>query len=364
MSWRERDYAGDEDGWRKLGRPGGDWRGLRPTFDNPGTWSLPLGKFAGIAVRVHIVFLILIVVWLLQASLDVGSATLLPMGLFVGSLVLMVFLHELGHCLACRWVGGQANEILMWPLGGLAFTQPPNHWRAHLVTVIGGPFVNLLFLMVLVPLLWLSPPHIFWGVALPNPLIPPDLLHRDVAKSWLMQTLHALNYVNLVLLLFNLLPMFPLDGGRILQTMLWPAMGYSRSMRLSVRVGYLGAIALGILGLVVQSVSLICIAAFGAFTCYVTHKQLEWTDSALGLESDEYAVSVYAGSADPEAANPSKLSRAQRRAARQAEQERVEAVEVDRILQKIADRGMDSLTRVERNLLKRVTDRKRREERR
>ena len=153
MSWEERDYAADDDPWRKFGRPGGDWQGLRPTFDNPMTWALPIGRFAGITVRLHFVFLLLIAIWLVQTVLEATPATLVPNLMLIGALILMVLLHEFGHCIACRWVGGQANEILMWPLGGLAYTQPPNTWQANLVTTIGGPLVNVIFLAGFVPTL-------------------------------------------------------------------------------------------------------------------------------------------------------------------------------------------------------------------
>ena len=60
MSWSDRRY--DDDPSDRIGRPGGDWQGVRPTFDNPMTWSVPLMRFAGIAVRVHLIFIIIIVV--------------------------------------------------------------------------------------------------------------------------------------------------------------------------------------------------------------------------------------------------------------------------------------------------------------
>jgi Zn-dependent protease len=126
MTWDERPEEQD-DPWRKLGRPGGDWQGLRPSFDNPVTWSIPVGRVAGIDVRLHAIFLLFIAVEFVRESLEATTTTFIPLCMVLGGLVLIVFLHELGHCLACRWVGGQAMEILMWPLGGLAFTLPPHH---------------------------------------------------------------------------------------------------------------------------------------------------------------------------------------------------------------------------------------------
>ncbi len=75
-----------------------------------------------------------------------------PMGVGIGMAVVfgIVLLHEFGHCFACRAVGGQANHIVLWPLGGLAFCAPPMERFAHLVTTAGGPLVNV----ILIPILW------------------------------------------------------------------------------------------------------------------------------------------------------------------------------------------------------------------
>jgi Zn-dependent protease len=359
MTWDERPEEQD-DPWRKLGRPGGDWQGLRPSFDNPVTWSIPVGRVAGIDVRLHAIFLLFIAVELVRESLEATTTTFIPLCVVLGGLVLIVFLHELGHCLACRWVGGQAMEILMWPLGGLAFTLPPHHWRAHLITVLGGPMVNVVFLLVTAPLLWMAT-GVLWGVAIPTPLDLSGLYEADVAKSWLLQALFALNWVNLVLLLFNLLPMFPMDGGRILQAVLWRWIGYSRSMRIAVRVGYIGAILLGVAGLVMRDGWLIGIAIFGGITCYITHRQLQWTDEMMGFEGDEYALSLQYGRPEESGDEPRSPTRAEKTAERRAQQLREEAAEVDRVLAKIRDHGLTSLSRAEQGRLKRATERTRNE---
>ena len=361
MSWEERDYAADDDPWRKFGRPGGDWQGLRPTFDNPMTWALPIGRFAGITVRFHFVFLLLIAIWLVQTVLEATPATLVPNLMLIGALILMVLLHEFGHCIACRWVGGQANEILMWPLGGLAYTQPSNTWQANLVTTIGGPLVNVIFLAVIVPTLWLVTGEL-WGVAVPSPFDISAIGRPPVGNSVLNQALFALTYVNLVLVLFNAVPMFPLDGGRILQELLWSRLGYSRSMRIAVRVGYFGAIAMGLVGFILPSYTLVGVAFFGGITCYITYKQVQWTDDMMGFGSDDYALTLHHGQPGFGAGASQPSARAQRKAERKAEQEQAEAAEVDRVLQKIAKHGLDSLSRTERKVLQRATDRKRQEE--
>ncbi|MHC4218820.1 MAG: site-2 protease family protein [Planctomycetota bacterium] len=343
MSWQDSDEWADDDPMRRLGRPGGDWRGLRPSLDNPMTWSVLIGRVLAIDVRVHLLFLVFIVIELLRPVFGATGLGFGPSVLMLGCLFGVVFVHEIGHCLACRGTGGQADEILMWPLGGLAYCRPRNLWRAHLVTAAGGPAVNVLLLSVLTPALGILTGR-WWGVALANPLrlfVP-----LEVSGSWILMTLFFLNAVSLILLLFNLLPIFPLDGGRIAQALLWPKLGYARSMRMAVRAGYVGAIALGIAGFVLPSVMLVCIAVFGGITCWITHKQLQFTQDMMGFETEQ------------EPSHPGPSPREIRRAERRARREQDEQQRVDAILQKIRDSGIDSLTAAEKRQLRRETRRK------
>lgn len=353
MTWRDHYGSGEDNPYGRMGRPGGDWHGLRPSFDNPATWAITFGRVAGVELRVHLVFLLFIVIELARAGVQSSGAGMLIVGAMLTVLFGIVLLHEFGHVIACRASGGNANEILMWPLGGLAFVQPPHNWRAHMMTVLGGPLVNVLICIVTgIPLgiatgRWL-------GAALPNPL---DLFGPAAyITGWPLLGLYLINAMSFVLLLFNLLPLFPLDGGRIVQAALWPRFGYVRSMRIAVRTGYIGAILLAIFGFVFNHLMLVLIAVFGALTCYITHRQLQFTEEMLGYESDEYALGLSSSTGDDESAHP---SRAERRAERAREREERESRELDRILQKIADSGMASLSRSEKKLLDRVSARKR-----
>jgi Zn-dependent protease len=359
VSWQGRDYS--DDPWRRSGRPGGDWRGIRPTLDNPVSWSLPLGRWFGIAVRVHLIFLLFIVIELLGAA--VTETTLIGFwltGLTLTCLFGIVLLHEFGHCLACRRTGGQADEILMWPLGGLAFCRPPQRWMAHLVTAIGGPMVNVVICAVLVPTLGLLTGK-WWQVAIPNPFNPVGLFSPQIDGWWLM-ALFLANWLSLIILLFNLLPIFPLDGGRIVQALLWPRLGYARSMRVAVWTGYFGALALLIAGFVMQNVMVVMIAVFGGIICYVTNRQLAYTEAFLGFESEsvDYSASLAAEGRTDER-EPAKPSRRERRAEQRMQREQAESQRVDRILEKIATSGLESLSTSEKRLLKRATQRQQQE---
>lgn len=359
MSWQERNDADDDH--RKLGRPGGDWRGIRPSFDNPATWALTMFRLGGITVRIHLFFIIFIIIMLLRSVSSPGKDMTPPefsiMAAAMGVLFLIVLAHEFGHCLACRWTGGDADEILMWPLGGLAYCRPANRWTSHMATVVGGPLVNVIICIAAGGSLGLLT-GVWLGFAIPNPLDPfAELGGVYAARSTAHKMLYLVNSTSFILLLFNLLPIFPLDGGRIVQVALWPRLGWSRSMMIAVRTGFIGAILLFIFGMVVGDFMIAAIALFGGFTCYLTHKQVQWTDAAL-MESDDYAMSLTPSDEETGASEAANGWR-ERRAQRMAEREQDEAREVDLILQKIATSGIDSLSRRERALLKRVTERKR-----
>ncbi len=146
----------------------------------------------------------------------------------------IVLLHEFGHALACRQVGGQANRIMLWPLGGVAYVQPPPRPGALLWSIAAGPLVNV----ILIPVTFIALLIATGGARLPNEL--PDFVHF----------LLSIALINLVLLVFNLMPIYPLDGGQILQAMLWFVIGRARSLMVSGIIGIAGAAGLIVLALV------------------------------------------------------------------------------------------------------------------
>src|SRR5216683_8181095 len=125
----------------------------------------------------------------------------------------IVLLHEFGHALACRQVGGVANRIVLWPLGGIAYVNPPPRPGAFLWSIAAGPLVNVVLVPLTLGLFMLCG---IAGVAADLP----DL--HDF--------LWAVVVINLGLLLFNLLPIYPLDGGQIVQALLWFIVGRARSL--------------------------------------------------------------------------------------------------------------------------------------
>src|SRR5712691_4325375 len=120
------------------------------------------------------------------------------------ALFLIVTLHEFGHSLACRQVGGQANQIVLWPLGGVAYVNPPQRPGATLWSIAAGPLVNVVLAPILIGL-WVLASFSRWDTSAPDGYA----FIRDVCS------------INIGLLMFNLLPIYPLDGGQILQSLLW-----------------------------------------------------------------------------------------------------------------------------------------------
>jgi uncharacterized protein (TIGR03067 family) len=158
----------------------------------------------------------------------------------------IVLLHEFGHVLACRSVGGTANRIVLWPFGGIAFVDPPPRPAAILWSIAAGPLVNVLLLV---------PTIGFWAVcrAAGWQDTAPDAYRFAAGIAW----------INGYLLLFNMLPVYPLDGGRILQALLWFVMGRARSLLVAAVVGLLTGLGLLVFAIVERSLLWGVMAGFG-----------------------------------------------------------------------------------------------------
>ena len=183
--------------------------------------SFHLFRVAGINVYLHWSWFI---VAMLEISLRRGTyGSLAWNALEYLALFVIVLLHECGHSLACRSVGGKADEIVLWPLGGVAYVAPPQRPGATLWSIAAGPLVNVVLFFLLGGLLVLSGSTGWLDVA-------PDVI-RFLRAVW---------YTNLVLLIFNLLPIYPLDGGQIVRSLLWFVIGRARSLMVASIIGFLG----------------------------------------------------------------------------------------------------------------------------
>ena len=200
------------------------------------SWSLRLGRIAGIPIFVHWTFLALLA-WLVYGHWKAGhdaATTLAGVG-FVLAIFGCVVLHELGHALAARRYGVPTADITLLPIGGVARLQRiPEHPLEELVVAIAGPLVNVVIVGVLFAL----------GVRWPGTLVG-DQGHPVAAVGFFPSLL----YVNTFLVLFNLLPAFPMDGGRVLRALLAMKLDYARATRIAASVGQLMAIGFVFFGL-------------------------------------------------------------------------------------------------------------------
>jgi Zn-dependent protease len=167
------------------------------------------------------------------------------------SLFVIVTLHEFGHALACRQVGGQANRIVLWPLGGVAYVDPPPRPGATLWSIAAGPLVNVVLLPILGTLYFLSRSA---GLQATNPDV--YILIRAVLS------------IDTALLLFNILPIYPLDGGQILRSLLWFVIGRARSLLVATILGFVGVAAFIGLAIWVHDAWLAAIAVFMLMNCW------------------------------------------------------------------------------------------------
>jgi Zn-dependent protease len=417
---------------------------------DPLTWSLPMGRLFGINIRVHLLFpvvalgLVLRVAFQKDAPHDLWiEAIFLVLILFVS-----VLLHEFGHCFAARAVDGDANEILLWPLGGLAFVEVPHTPRANFIATAGGPAVNVLIGVVACALLatqsvlpsfkpWASPytPVVYswseqvyygsktgrgdlWkfvgykesnnsngpvspekkgeGVAVyyhpdevafqPDPSKGPDqqtaallnpegkptttLVHAEPMTQhsvWIV-LLARIFWVNWFLFLLNLVPAFPLDGGRMLQSVLWWRTDYRQATLWAIGAGFVFMFIFIVLALITSEVWVLLLAAFIYVSCRRQWIVLE-TGGEEGLFGYDFSQGYTSLERDQPAPPPRRRPnwfqrwlhrRAERRMRRDQEQRETEERRMDELLAKVQSVGLQGLTDEERRFLTRVSAKYRR----
>ena len=358
MGWQDRDYAS-----------GGS---RYPLFsESPLLWLLGgrlfLFRFWRVNVYAH-AFLLVVSVLVLIGGSPFG-ATASDRFIFIITLFGIVLLHEFGHIAGARMTGGTGEEIVMTPLGGLAMAQPDTGWYSHTITIICGPAVNVIICIVAGAVLFATTG--WW------PLGPFDFLSQTVAErvgtGFYNVGSYALNVyaVSYFLLLFNMLPIYPLDGGQTLQGILWKFQGYYKATVIATTVGMIGGVLMGLYGL-----SLIfsgggggfLVAIIGIGVCFMVSLQVNRAVKAAGpyafAEQDDepWRASL---KIDPDA--PPKQSfrekRAQKReearVMKEAEQRERSEKRLDELLAKISAKGIDSLSAGEKRELESMRQAKR-----
>ncbi len=227
--------------------------------------SLTLFRVAGIEVRVHWSFLLIIVY---GAVIFGGEGGSLLMGALYGVFVILllflcVTLHEFGHALVAQHFNINVPHITLLPIGGVASLERlPDKPRDELLITIAGPLVNFAIALILIPIALGAMTLPANGVANGITLAALRAATRNIQTPGVVNLLVYLIAINLLLGLFNLLPAFPMDGGRILRALLAMVMSYVRATRIAVFVGRLMAILFAVGGIFSGDLFMLLIAFF------------------------------------------------------------------------------------------------------
>jgi len=197
-------------------------------------WSLPIFRIAGIQLRIHVTF-VLLIAWLAFGYYAQGGSPAAAEGvIFVLLLFLCVVLHEFGHALAAKSFGINTPDITLLPIGGVArLERMPEEPKQELLIAVAGPAVNVVIALGL----------FVAGGSFINPFVNP-------AASEGVGLISQLLIINVLLVAFNLLPAFPMDGGRVLRALLATRMSYARATQIAATVGQGFAFVFGFIGLI------------------------------------------------------------------------------------------------------------------
>jgi stage IV sporulation protein FB len=391
---------------------------------DPMSWSIPLFRAFGIQVKLHILYIIITLGMLLRiAALPNSREHLVEFALiWVVILFTIILIHEFGHCFAARRVDGEADEILMWPLGGLAFCAVPHTPRANFITAAGGPLVNVFICLgcgaALFAASYLPPINIFqmrqlyypelhdWKtgnsgkpyadapyfvdkksgerfgsldstppdangvVYAKNPttgkLVEVDQVQDTVYPTWILWTARVF-WMSWMLLLFNLIPAFPLDGGRLLQAILW---GRSDDYRSATQVACWSGLIMALVFLLIcfwfNDAMLLFLALFMMFSSYQQLMTIERTEDGGTFGYDfSKGYGGFGPDDDTPAPRPKRVgpikrwiqARRSRKLQKEVEQRAADESRLDELLDKISRTGKESLTPEERRFMDRVSAR-------
>ena len=232
-------------------------------------WSMKLGTVCGTEVRVHVTFALLLI-WIWVMHYRIGGPTAAFEGVaFIVSVFLCVVLHEFGHIAAARQFGIKTPDITLLPIGGLArLERNPTRPVEEFVIAIAGPLVNVVIAGLIIMVI---------GSALGwEQMLAP----QDPRVDFLTR----LAGVNIFLVLFNMIPAFPMDGGRVLRAILAWRLPWARATTLAARIGQSIALAMGVFGVFFNPL-LILIAIFVYFAA-----ETEAQGSDLQAISDDISI--------------------------------------------------------------------------
>ncbi len=339
------------------------------------SWSLGLGRWGGVHVRVHM-FFFLFAALTCYLSWWEGHAAGAPQvdRLAIYALLILsasVLVHELGHAWAARRMGGRLDPLILVPWGGLSSPQGMREPGAELLVHLAGPGAQVMACLLLAPLLVSASGNL---PGLLHPLAPQDLTVGTTAVVMVKLTF----WLNWILLLVNLLPVFPFDGGAVLRAALllkWPALGRRGASWLVAslaKAAVFGLVLVAIFaplddsqGLVPMRFALVLLCIFLYFSAQHEDRRSAADEAAreeLFSESDADDLSALEGAIERRTDAPGPLQRwLERRRELQRfhelEQEAEEERSLDEILERLHQFGRDSLSPEDRALLERISAR-------
>src|SRR3712207_921581 len=197
-------------------------------------WSIPVARVAGTVVRLHVTFL-LFLVWIGAGQWRAGGQAAAIEGvLFIVLLFACVLAHEFGHIFAARRYGIRTPDVTLWPIGGVASLERiPDKPREELVVAVAGPAVNVVIAAVLLLIL---------GAGVDGAA----MTEMENPRAGMLSRLAA---ANIFLVVFNLIPAFPMDGGRALRALLAMNRSHADATRIAARIGQGAAFVFAAIGL-------------------------------------------------------------------------------------------------------------------
>jgi len=228
-------------------------------------WSFHMGRVAGTEVRVHVTFFLLLAAAGLMFYSQQGWSAAVDGVLLIVAVFACVLLHEFGHVLTAKRFGIRTPDVTLLPIGGMArLERMPEKPAQELVVALAGPAVNVVIAGMLAVVVL--------------PLAPIEPAERFLMYGSFLQRLMI---INLALVVFNLIPAFPMDGGRVLRSLLAMVMDYGRATTIAAGIGQFLAVAGGLLGLVWWNPILILIAVF---VFMAARGEAEFVQTRLALE--------------------------------------------------------------------------------
>jgi len=240
------------------------------------SWSIPVARIAGTMVRIHVTFL-LFLVWIGAGQWRSGGQSAAVEGvLFMVLLFACVLAHEFGHIFAAKRYGISTPDVTLWPIGGVASLERiPDNPREELVVAVAGPLVNVVIAGALI---------LFLGLSLDTAA----MTELENPRAGILMRLAA---ANIFLVVFNMIPAFPMDGGRVLRAALALRMNYADATRVAARIGQGAAFVFALLGLFGNPM-LIIIALFVYLAASAEAQDVSFRGATQGLP-------VHAGMVSP-----------------------------------------------------------------